>query len=84
MSNNSEIKLYGAQRCHKTRFYQAFLECKNLDYQFLDVEQDENSAEVLRTLYPNKKLHFPTLTVGKKRLRNPTEKELNKWIIQLK
>lgn len=84
MSNNSEIKLYGAKRCHKTRFYQAFLESTNLDYQFFDVEQDENYAEVLRTLYPNRKLHFPTLTVGEKRLRNPTKKELKKWIVQLK
>ena len=84
MSNDSEIKLYGAQRCHKTRFYQSFLERKNREYLFFDVEQNENSAEELRALYPNRQLHFPTLTIGEKRLRNPTENTLNTWIEKLK
>lgn len=78
------IKLYGAQRCHKTKFYQSLLEYKNLDYQFLDVEKNENCAEELRALFDNGKLNFPTLTIGGKKLRNPTEKELTKWIEKLK
>lgn len=35
------------------------------------------------TLYGAKdtrKLNFPTITVGSERLRNPTKKELNKWM----
>lgn len=84
MSFNSEIKLYNAQRCHKTRFYQSFLERKNREHLFFDVEQNENYAEELRALYPNRQLHFPTLIVGNKKLRNPTEKDLNKWIDKLK
>ena len=84
MSTHSEIKLYGAQRCHKTRFYQSFLEQKNLAYQYLDVEQNTDVAEELRGLYLNRKLHFPTLVVGDKSLRNPTEQDLNKWTHKLK
>ncbi len=78
------IKLYGAQRCHKTQYYQTYLETRNLHYAFLDVEKNENYAEELRSLYENRKLNFPTITIGKKKLRNPTDKELNKWLEKLK
>lgn len=78
------IKLYGAERCHKTQYYKAFFQTRNLDYAFFDVEQNQYFAEELRNLYENKKLNFPTITIGKKRLRNPTDKELNKWLDKLK
>lgn len=81
---NNTIKLYGAQRCHKTRYYQAYLETRNISYAFLDVERNELFAEELRDLYENRRLNFPTITIGKKRLRNPTDKELSKWLEKLK
>ncbi|WP_299160227.1 glutaredoxin family protein [uncultured Tenacibaculum sp.] len=78
------IKLFGAQRCHKTQYYQNHLKARNISYAFLDVEKNELFAEELRNLYENRKLNFPTITIGKKRLRNPTDKELNKWLEKLK
>lgn len=80
MLNTIKVKLYGAQRCRKTRYYQAFLENQNLDYQFLDVEENENYAEELKGLYQNRKLNFPTLTINTKKLRNPTDTELLQWL----
>lgn len=77
------IKLYGAQRCHKTKHYQTFLDKIGFSYEFLDVEQNENHAEELSDLYKNRMLNFPTITIGKKKLRNPSDKELNKWIDKL-
>lgn len=74
------IKLYGAQRCHKTIYYLEFLLAKNIDFIFLDVEKNNKYAQELRKLYENKKLNFPTITIGEKKLRNPSDKELNKWI----
>jgi arsenate reductase-like glutaredoxin family protein len=74
------IKLYGTASCHKTKYYQNFFENLYLDYRFLDVESNERNAEELRGLYKNRKLNFPTITIGKKRLRNPSESELKKWI----
>ena len=74
------IKLYGAARCHKTRYYQLLLDDMELPYEFLDVELDKANAEVLRGLYENRKLNFPTLTIGKKKLRNPKKEELIKWL----
>lgn len=75
-----EIKLYGAERCHKSQYYKTFLEKLNLEYQFLDVENDEGNARKLRSLYENGKLNFPTITIGEKKLRNPGNAELKKWI----
>jgi mycoredoxin len=74
------IKLYGAERCHKTQYYKRFLKERNLQYVFLDVEENKNAANELRSLYVHGKLHFPTLTINNKRLRNPSDKDLEKWI----
>jgi arsenate reductase-like glutaredoxin family protein len=77
------IKLYGSQKCHKTQYYKQFLETRNLDYAFLDVTQNEGFAEELRNLYENKKLNFPTITIRSKKLRNPSDDDLLKWIDKL-
>lgn len=77
------IKLFGAARCHKTQYYKTFFEARNLDYQLLDVEENEAFADELRSLYANKKLNFPTITIGEKKLRNPSDNELEKWINKL-
>lgn len=74
------IKLYGTERCHKTQFYKDFFTKKGLDFVFLDVEQNEGHANELRALYVNRRLNFPTITINNKKLRNPSEKELIKWI----
>jgi mycoredoxin len=37
----------------------------------------------LRNFYENRKLNFPTITIRKKKLRNPSEKALLKWIEKL-
>ena len=74
------IKLYGANRCHKTKFYIDFLNETGLPYEFLDVELNKDHAKELRGLYLNKKLNFPTITIGSKKLRNPKKDELEKWL----
>ena len=78
-----KIKLYGAARCHKTQHYQEYLQERNLEYEFLDVEKNESHAEELRSLYINGKLNFPTITIDTKKLRNPSDEELSKWILKL-
>ena len=78
------IKLYGTERCHKTQYYKMVLNQKGLDFSFLDVEKNDVFAEELRSLYENRKLNFPTLTINKKKLRNPSDNDLNKWLNKLK
>lgn len=75
-----KIKLYGAQRCHKTQYYQNYLKERGYVFAFLDVEKNAQFAEELRNLYPTRKLNFPTITIGVKKLRNPTTNELQKWL----
>ena len=78
-----EIKLYGTERCHKTQYYKRFLDNLSLEFTFLDVESDENNAEALRNLFENGRLNFPTLTIGEKKLRNPSGEDLMKWTDKL-
>lgn len=80
----SNIKLYGTERCHKTQYYKTFLDQRKLDYSFLDVEYNADYAKELRGLYENRKLNFPTILIGNKKLRNPSEKELKKWLEKTK
>jgi glutaredoxin len=77
------IKLYGAAGCHKSTYYQLVLDDLGFSYQFLDVEQNKDHAEALRNLYENRRLNFPTITIGKKKLRNPYREELEKWLNKL-
>lgn len=79
-----KIKLYGAARCHKTQHYQQYFQERNLDVEFLDVKENESYAEELRSLYTNRKLNFPTITINTKKLRNPSDAELSKWILKLR
>lgn len=83
MNVKPNIKLYGSVECHKTQYYQLLFEEFGLSYEFLDVKQNESHAEELRGLYENKKLNFPTITLGKKKLRNPTKEDLMKWLDKL-
>ena len=77
------IKLFGAARCHKTQHYQQYFQERNLEVEFLDIEENESYAEELRSLYTNRKLNFPTITIDSKKLRNPSDAELSRWILKL-
>lgn len=83
MENIPKIKLYGADGCHKTHYYQLVLDKTGLPYKFLDVEANHDHAEELRGLYVTGKLNFPTITIGKKKLRNPYKEDIEKWLNKL-
>ncbi|WP_321251556.1 N-acetyltransferase [Psychroserpens sp.] len=78
-----KIKLYGAEGCHKTNYYKLILDKTSLPWEFLDVEVNKDYAEELRGLYENRKLNFPTITIGKKKLRNPYKEDIEKWLNKL-
>ncbi|MDA8768800.1 glutaredoxin family protein [Winogradskyella sp.] len=79
----TKIKIYGTKRCHKTKYYKSFFLTRNINYSFYGVEENDTHAEELRNLYTNRKLNFPTINIGSKKLRNPSEKDLNKWLSKL-
>ncbi len=76
------IKLYGSKNCHKTNYYISELKKYKLEFRFLDVIKNKEYAEELKSLYKTKKLNFPTILVDGKKLRNPNDKELKKWLIK--
>jgi predicted GNAT family acetyltransferase/glutaredoxin len=78
-----KIKLYGGDGCHKTHYYRLVLDEIGVPYQFFDVEANKDHAKELRGLYENGKLNFPTITIGSKKLRNPYNEDLKKWINKL-
>ena len=78
-----KIKLFGTEKCHKTQYYKTFLDFRNLNYSFLDVIENEGFAEELSNLYQNKKLNFPTITINNKKLRNPSDMDIQLWIDKL-
>ena len=80
---DGEIILYGAQRCSKTVYYQRLLQAMGISFDFRDVEKSESAAAELINLYETKRLNFPTLMLGKKKLRNPSAEVLKKWLGKL-
>ena len=83
MNSELEVILYGAERCHKTQYYKSFLDERNINYALLDVETNAVYADRLRSLYKSGKLNFPTITIGDKKLRNPSVKKLEKRLDEL-
>jgi len=80
MNTIPEIKLYGAPDCHKTEYYKQLLDETALPYSFLDVVNNDEFAKELIGLYNSGKLNFPTITIGNKKLRNPSKESLISWL----
>jgi arsenate reductase-like glutaredoxin family protein len=79
---NNKIKLYGSAKCHKTKYYISELKKYKLDFHFLDVVENDEYAKELRSLYLTGRLNFPTIMLGDKKLRNPKDADLKKWLIK--
>jgi len=73
----ADITLFGEVRCHKTRFYQAALEERGLDYELAEVDKDADAARRLASLAGCAD-KFPTLQIRGRKLRNPALPELDK------
>ena len=73
----SKIKLYGAEWCSKTSMIRNYLQSRWIEFDYFDVESDEEAAEELRALYHGK-LKFPTVAAEGQVLKNPSIAELNK------
>ena len=76
------ITLYGRWGCHKTQHYMRVLKSWGLGFTFKDVIENEEYATELRSLYQTGRLNFPTLMIKDKKLRNPSDEELKKWLIK--
>lgn len=75
-----DVVLFGSKACHKTQHYQKLLSELGVPFSFLDVVENQEHANELKSLYVTHKLNFPTLLVKDKKLRNPFDSELVKWL----
>ena len=64
-------RLYGAEWCAKTSGLRNYLQSRWVDFDYFDVEQDEQAAAEVKALYDGK-LKFPTLVIGDKHFKNPS------------
>ena len=76
----SNVRLYGAKRCVKSRLYEAALIERGVPYTFFDVEINDEAANELRLLYADRDLQYPTFLIGGKRVRNPSLRELDRTL----
>ena len=69
------IKVYGADWCGDTKRTLNYLDNLNVDYEYIDVEQDESASEWVKSQNDGKE-RKPTLLVGSQVLSVPSEGEL--------
>lgn len=78
MSEN-KLKLYGADWCLKSANLRNYLQSIWVEFEDNNVEEDKNAEEEVRKLY-NGELKFPTITYGDEFLKNPSIKELDRFL----
>lgn len=69
------IKVYGADWCGDTKRTLKYLDNLNVDYEYVDVENDESASEWVKSQNEGKE-RKPTLIVGSQVLSVPSEDEL--------
>ncbi len=69
------VKVYGADWCEDTRHTREFLDRLGVQYQYVDIEQDEAAAEWVRG-HNGGKERKPTVDVAGQVLSTPTDHDL--------
>lgn len=71
----SRVKVYGADWCGDTRRTLTFLDGLGVDYEYIDVEQDEQASSWVKQ-HNDGKERKPTVDVGGQILSVPSEHDL--------
>lgn len=70
------ITVYGADWCGDTKRALNYLENLGVDYEYINVEQDEDASQWVKSQNEGKE-RKPTIKVGDQVLKVPSEGELN-------
>ncbi len=65
-----KLKLFGADWCPKTALIRNFLQSEWVDFEYLNVEENDDAKEELMKFYDGK-VKFPTLSYGEDFVKNP-------------
>ncbi len=71
----NEIKLYGADWCPDCRRAKSFLKENNIDYDFIDVDLDEQATNKVELINNGKRI-IPTIIINNKSYTNPNNNQL--------
>ena len=69
------LKLYGADWCPDCRRAKAYLKENNIDFEFIDVDLDEEATRLVEKINKGKRI-IPTLDLNGKTFTNPDNAEL--------
>lgn len=69
------VKVYGADWCEDTQHARAFLDDLGVQYQYIDIEQDESAARWVRE-HNDGKERKPTVDIAGQVLSEPSDHEL--------
>jgi len=72
---NYEIKLYGADWCPDCRRAKTFLTENNIDFNFIDVDLDQEATQKVETINNGKRI-IPTFIIDGKSYTNPDNQKL--------
>lgn len=70
-----EIQLYGADWCPDCRRAKSYLNENNIDYEFIDVDLDEQATKRVESINGGKRI-IPTIIINGKPYTNPTNDQL--------
>ncbi len=77
MENN--LKVYGADWCPKTAEIKNFLQAEWIDFDYFNVETDEEAQQRMKDIYDGK-VKFPTVTKGDAHLKNPKIADIRRFL----
>lgn len=70
-----KIVVYGAEWCPKTAGFRNYLQSEFVDFEYIDLEANEDAAEKIKGLYGGH-LKFPVVEVDEELLLNPAIPQL--------
>lgn len=76
---NSNVRVYGADWCGDTIRAKRHLERKGVEYEFIDVDQDERASEKVIGFNKGKR-RIPMIEIGETTLSVPSAAELDKHL----
>lgn len=74
-----DIKLYGTDWCPKTALLKNFFQAEWIDFEYYNVDEDEDAKQELMDIYDGK-VKFPTITKGGEHVKNPSVGDVRKFL----
>ncbi|MEM0938768.1 MAG: glutaredoxin domain-containing protein [Bacteroidota bacterium] len=75
----NSLKVYGTDWCPKTALLKNYLQSEWIDFDYYNVDTDEDAKQDLMNIYDGK-AKFPMVINGEKHIKNPSVGDLKKFL----